>query len=172
MSLTYHNKRFSIITVPVATTRTFRVYGKSFKNVTNVYLSGAPYTQARTQNPFAYTPRLSALYPSFAAIKLLSSDYTVSEEGNYLVFTMPSATTSGVVDVIVENPAGYGSLMTYVVKELYGTQQTNAQLRPWSTGINVGNPLNLELSAAPSNQVYTINNDILVTISGDSIVTI
>jgi hypothetical protein len=50
---------------------------------------------------------------------------------------MPSATRAGYVDIIVENPAGYGKLTQYVIKELYSGTQTLQQLRPWALGIKV-----------------------------------
>ncbi len=48
---------------------------------------------------------------------------------------MPSATRPGYVDIIVENPAGYGKLTQYVVKYLYSGEQSLQQLRPWSDGV-------------------------------------
>ena len=83
---------------------------------------------------------------------------------------MPSAVRAGYVDIIVENPAGYGKLTQYVIKELYSGIQTQTQLRPWSPGIEVLS--SVEVSLLPVNQIYTITGDILITISGDNIVTI
>jgi len=147
-------------------TRTFNVYGKSFFRVTNVYLSGYPYQNQSFYNPFSSVPKLSASYPGFFGVKLLSSQYTSNNE-NTVTFTMPSATRAGYVDIIVENPAGYGKLTQYVVKYLYSGEQTQLQLRPWSSGIEV-------LSAVSVNQIFflTVNGESLVTIDNSSIVSI
>lgn len=124
---------------PVAFTsasKSFSVYGKSFFKVTNVYLSGYPYENQTFYNPFSAVPKLSAAYPGFFGVKLLSSSYQ-SNNDNTITLTMPSATRAGYVDVIVENPAGYGKLTQYVVKYLYDNSQTQLELRPWSLGVNV-----------------------------------
>lgn len=115
---------------------TFNVYGKSFYEVTNVYLSGAPYPQSTLQNPFSGVQSLSGGYPQFTAIKLLSSEYS-SNNQNIITLTAPSAVNPGNVDIIVQNDAGYGTLTQYVIKELYSGDQTLKQLRPWSDGITV-----------------------------------
>ena len=154
--------------VPVSTTRTIEVYGKGLFRIANVYLSGAPYPQSTLQNPFSGVPRLSATYPAFNAVKLLSSDYTTDNEGNYLSFTMLSATRPGYVDIIVQNPAGYGKLTQYVIKELYSGTQTQLELRPWSSGVKV--LTGVEILPIPEGQMYTITGDLLVTISNDNIV--
>ena len=117
-------------------TKSFNVYGKSFFRVTNVYLSGLPYTSQTFYNPFSAVPKLSAQYPGFLGVKLLSSSYQ-SNNDNTITFTMPSATRAGYVDIIVQNPAGYGKLTQYVVKYLYDNTQTQLELRPWSSGIKV-----------------------------------
>jgi hypothetical protein len=147
-------------------TRTFNVYGKSFFRVTNVYLSGYPYQNQTFYNPFSSVPKLSASYPGFFGVKLLSSQYTSNNE-NTVTFTMPSATRAGYVDIIVENPAGYGKLTQYVVKYLYSGEQSQLELRPWSSGIEV-------LSAVSDNQIFflTVNGESLVTIDNSSIVSI
>jgi len=115
---------------------TFNVYGKSFFRVTNVYLSGHPYQNQTFYNPFSGVPKLSATYTGFFGVKLLSSAYT-SNNNNTITFTMPSATRAGYVDIIVENPAGYGKLTQYVIKDVYGTSLTQLELRPWSSGVKV-----------------------------------
>lgn len=121
----------------------FKLYGKSFYSVQAVYLSGHPYTNQTFYNPFSGVPKLSAGYPGFFGVKLLSSQYS-SNNDNTITFTMPSAVRPGYVDIIVQNPAGYGTLTKYVIKDLYSGTQTQLQLRPWSSGIKV-------LSAAQTN---------------------
>lgn len=153
-------------------TKEFSVYGKSFYQVRNVYLSGAPYPQSTLFNPFSAVPRLSALYPAFNAIKLNPNQYK-SNNDNTITFVMPSASRGGFVDIVVENQAGYGTLTQYVIRETYnpyvsGTPQYNAfqpYVRPWSDGIVV---------AQADNTIYSLDDTytILVTISGENIVTI
>ena len=143
--------------------KTFNVYGKSFFDIKNVYLSGRPYENLTFYNPFSGVPRLSANYPGFYAVQLSSSEYT-SNNDNTITFTMPSATRAGFVDIIVQNPAGYGKLTQYVIKELYAGTLTQSQVRPWYLGIKV--------LSTPTNQILSINGDIIVTISGDNIVEI
>ena len=155
--------------VATSASKSFSVYGKSFFRVTNVYLSGYPYENQTFYNPFSGIPRLSANNPGFFGVKLLSSAYT-SNNDNTITFTMPSATRAGYVDVIVENPAGYGTLTQYVIKDLYGTSLTQLQLRPWSSGVKV--LTGVEVPPIPEGQVYTITGDILVSIGNDNIVQI
>lgn len=124
---------------PVAFTsasKTFNVYGKSFFNITNVYLSGTPYDNQTFYNPFSSVPKLSAHYPGFFGVRLLSSQYTTNND-NTITFTMPSASKQGYVDIVVENPAGYGTLTQYVIKYPYSGTQTQLELRPWSSGVKV-----------------------------------
>jgi hypothetical protein len=116
--------------------KTFNVYGRSFFRVTNVYLSGYPYENQTFYNPFSALPKLSANYPGFFGVKLSSTQYQ-SNNDNTVTFTMPSATRAGYVDIIVENPAGYGKLTQYVIKEPYSGTQTQLELRPWSSGVKV-----------------------------------
>jgi hypothetical protein len=131
--MNYLNKPYTPV-VFTSASKTFNVYGKSFFNITNVYLSGYPYQSQTFYNPFSSVPRLSANYPGFFGVKLLSSAYTTNND-NTITFTMPSATRPGYVDIIVENPAGYGKLTQYVVKYLYSGEQSLQQLRPWSDGV-------------------------------------
>lgn len=159
---------------PVAFTsasNTFNVYGKSFYKVTNVYLSGHPYENTTFFNPFSGIPKLSAHYPGFFGVKLTPNQYT-SNNDNTITFTMPPALRTGYVDIIVENPAGYGCLTQYVVKYRYDEEQTQLELRPWSLGIKVltGSEINMPLDV--SGQIYTITGDILLTLNNDNIIQI
>lgn len=156
---------------PVAFTsaeKSFNVYGKSFFSIRNVYLSGYPYENTTFYNPFSGVPRLSATYPGFNAVKLLSSSYQTNND-NTVTFTMPSATRGGYVDIIIENQAGYGKLTQYVIKELYDNTLTQQQLRPWSLGIKVLSSVD---TGIPAGQIYAINNDLLITITNDNIIQI
>lgn len=156
-------------TIFTGVSATFNAYGKSFYNVEAVYLSGYPYPNTTLFNPFSSVPSLSAKYPPFTAIKLLSSQWS-SNNQNTVTFTMPPATRGGYVDIIVQNEAGYGALTRYVIKELYSGTQTQQQLRPWSSGIRV--LTGVEIPPIPEGQIYTIDGDIILTISGDNIIEI
>jgi len=97
----------------LSTSNTFTVYGKSFIDVTNVYVSGAPFNNVSTYyNPFSSLSSLSASYPGFTAVQIPSSSITKIDY-NSLTFVMPAAVKPGYVDVIVQNPAGYGTLVQY-----------------------------------------------------------
>ena len=144
---------------------TYNVYGKSFMRLNAVYLSGAPLSGTTTlYNPFSSVPKLSAHYPPFTAYKLLSSEYSTNFD-NTITIKIPPPVASGYIDVIAQNPAGYGTLTRFVIKELYSGTQTQQQLRPWSDGIVV------YLSGDDSN-ILGIDGSFLVTISGDNIVEI
>jgi hypothetical protein len=133
--MSYLKKPYTPV-VFTSATKTFNVYGKSFFNVTNVYLSGYPYNNQTFYNPFSSVPKLSASYPGFFGIKLPPSAYTTNNQ-NTITFTMPSATREGLVDIIIENPAGYGTLTQYVIRYPYSGEQSQLELRPWSDGIKV-----------------------------------
>jgi len=88
----------------------FNVYGSGFTRVTNVYVSGGPFGDTTTlQNPFSSFPTLSASYPPFYGIKINQTSWE-SNKDNLVTFVMPSAQSTGRIDVIVESPAGYGTL--------------------------------------------------------------
>lgn len=114
----------------------FNVYGKSFMGLNAVYLSGAPLSGTTLYNPFSGVPKLSATYPGFTAYKLLSSDYTTNFD-NTITVKVPAPVRAGYIDVIAQNPAGYGALTRFVIKDLYTGLQSLSVLRPWSSGIHV-----------------------------------
>lgn len=101
-------------TASVGTMQQFNTWGAGFDKVTNVYLSGSPLSDVSTlQNPFSAVPTLSAIYPSFTAVKLLTSSWSYNGD-SFMTFVMPSASTAGKIDLIVENPGGYGKLTQHV----------------------------------------------------------
>lgn len=88
----------------------FNVFGGGFQRITNVYLSGAPLSSLMTtQNPFSASITLSGDFPAFTGVKLLSSEWSYDRD-SFMTFVMPSAANPGFVDVIVQGPAGYGTL--------------------------------------------------------------
>lgn len=146
---------------------TFNVYGRSFMRLEAVYLSGTPLRNTTFINPFSGVPKLSAQYPGFFGVKLLSAFYTTNFD-NTITITIPAPRRVGYVDVIAQNPAGYGKLTQYVIKEPYANTVPLSTLRPWMFGVNVlsGTDVGVE------GQIYTISGDELVTIAGDNIISI
>lgn len=148
---------------------TFNVYGRSFTRLQAVYLSGVPLLNTTFHNPFSAVPKLSAQYPGFNGYKLPQSAYTTNFD-NTITINIPAPAKLGYIDVIVQNPAGYGKLTQYVVKQLYSNVQDLSTLRPWSQGVKVLS--GTEIVIGVENQILTINGDNLITISGDNIVSI
>ena len=101
-----------------------------------VYLSGVPLSGTTFYNPFSAVPKLSANNPGFTAYRLLSTEYSTNFD-NTLVINVPPPVSAGYIDVIAQNPAGYGKLTQYAVKYLYSGEQTQLELRPWSSGVSV-----------------------------------
>jgi hypothetical protein len=165
------NKKIQIPTVQVGKEKAFTVIGKSFFKTTNVYLSGLPVeNQSTFFNPFTNVSKLSAKYPGFLGLQLPVSAYN-SNNYNVITFTLPVIYGPGFVDVIVENPAGYGTLTQYAIKGTYnpyvpGTTQYaeyEPYVRPWGRGIRV-----IGISQPVPGEVYIIdfNGDPLYTIDG------
>jgi hypothetical protein len=89
---------------------TAKIIGSNdFVNITNVYLSGNAYSsQSTTFNPFITSSTLSANNPAFNAIVLPVSSYSYSNNEMYITSSIISNTTTA---FIIENPAGYNSLV-------------------------------------------------------------
>ena len=115
---------------------TYDVYGRSFMRLNAVYLSGAPVANTTLYNPFSSVPKLSAHYPGFTAYKLSSSEYSTNFD-NTITVKIPAPIAAGYIDVIGQNPAGYGTLTRFVIKEPYSGTQPLSTLRPWMYGINI-----------------------------------
>ena len=97
----------------VGATEQFNIVGAGFKVINNVYLSGLPVNYLSSyQSPFSTSVDLSADYPSFTAVKLLSSDWNYDRD-SFLSFVMPPPQCTGRIDVILEGPVGYGKLTEY-----------------------------------------------------------
>ena len=87
--------------------------GKSFFNITNVYVSGSPLSASSTfYNPFSGYPRLSALYPGFNAVQVPALAFNTDNDTN-ITLTLPRTNKAGYLDIIVQNEAGYGTLTQY-----------------------------------------------------------
>jgi hypothetical protein len=127
----------------VGVSKSFTVWGKAFYRVDNVFLSGAPYTDAAIYcNPLSASRGLSATFPGFYGVQI--TDFTYNNE-NMLTFTMPSASKIGYVDVILQNEVGYGALTKFTIKSKYNPYKTTTPeysahvpyVPPWVDGINV-----------------------------------
>jgi hypothetical protein len=85
------------------------VYGKSFFDVRNIYLSASNesmFSYSSFYNPFSGIDNLKDKYPPFKGIVV--PEFNLLNE-NYLDFTLPEyPTEEGYIDIIVENEAGYG----------------------------------------------------------------
>ena len=110
----------------IGETKQFDVWGAGFERITNVYLSGAPLSSISTlQNPFS-SSSLSAEYTPFTAVKLLTSQWFFDRD-SYMTFAMPSATSAGYVDIVVENSVGYGTLTQNVRHNDYNPYKYQSQ---------------------------------------------
>ena len=132
----------------------FNLVGAGFDKITNVYLSGPPVKYLSTEYaPFSKSTELSAVYPPFTAVKLLTSDWSYDKQSN-CSFIMPPPHCPGRIDVIVEGPAGYGRLTENVKINTFnpfvsGTPEYDAFVPyqfPFLSGIEVrmedGRPFN------------------------------
>jgi len=131
----------SAYSVNVGQTRWFEVIGSGFENLTNVYLSGHPLHDISTEhNPFEKFPaKTSNKYPPFFGVKLLHCEWSY-DKNSTVRFLMPSATCPGLVDIIFENPAGYGKLTDNVKINTYSSSITFTPYQfPFISGISVLN---------------------------------
>jgi hypothetical protein len=90
------------------------IEGKSFLRPRNLYLSASNismFSYISSYNPFISGSNIQKTsYPSFSGI--IISEFTIINE-NILIFNFPEQPkTTGYVDVIMENEAGYGKLTT------------------------------------------------------------
>jgi len=113
-TLSGHPQPFSVYpytTLVSDTSSVINLEGRSFFQVTNVYVSGLPVSATSTfYNPFSSFSTLSANYPGFSAT---SVPYFISNTDNNITLTLPSVSGTGYLDVIVQNEAGYGTLTQY-----------------------------------------------------------
>lgn len=89
------------------------ITGKNFFRISNIYLSGAPYTsESQTYSPFLSVNSMSATYPSIFAFKVsLTSIDLISDR--MILIELPAPSAIGRFDIILENLAGYGKLTTF-----------------------------------------------------------
>ena len=95
----------------INTNQQFNVWGRGFNGITNIYLSGAPVSSISTlQNPFGLNVSLSSTNPPFSGYKLDADKWSVDLEDNSLTFVTPFMSSTGNVDLILENEGGYNLL--------------------------------------------------------------
>lgn len=154
-------------------TKQITLFGHSFFDVRNIYLSGEPYKDIMsTQTPFLTSTTLSAYYPGFVGVQLTPEQYTQIGE-NVVTITAPSAAFPGYFDIIVENKGGYGTLTQWVRKNTYNPHQPGTidyinyipYNPPYINGIRVVELLTERLfSSIAGRQLVAINGNLLVGI--------
>lgn len=130
--------------VRIGESKTFTIYGKSFLEVTSIYLSGYPYENTTFYNPFSAIPKLSSENPGFYALKMDPSQYEISVRRSFTI-TIPPPSRIGNIDIILQNEAGWGNLKQYIIKNTINPYPVNHPLRntwgpyekPWANGILV-----------------------------------
>ena len=136
------------ITITSPNSASILFYGNMYNHLSNVYLSSGSvqFPNLSAVNSFTNLVRVSAICPSFSGYNLPSNYFSVIDN-NKLVVDIPNILSgNGLVDVIFLNAAGYTKISD---KGYY-----------------------INFSSAPGNQIYTIDNNELVTIDGKFIVTI
>jgi hypothetical protein len=117
-----------------------RITGKLFLNTRNIYLSASNQTMFNnisTYNPFltgSLTQKNS--YPSFQGIQV--NEFTIFNDKK-IEFVFPELPkTTGFVDVIIENEAGYGKLTTDTRLPFISSFNGAIDIQfPWSNGIQI-----------------------------------
>ena len=113
-TLSGHPQPFSVYpytTLVSNTSSTVDLRGRSFFRVTNVYVSGLPVSATSTfYNPFSGISTLSSFYPGFSATPV---SYFSSNNDTDITLSLPPVSSAGYLDVIVQNEAGYGTLVQY-----------------------------------------------------------
>lgn len=111
--------------------------GKSFLQIRNLYLSGSDiemFDNVTLFDPFSANISMSNIYPAFSAI--LIPEFTV-ESDKIIMFSFPQTPqTSGKVEIIAENEAGYGKLTTDSRYPFLSSYQGALDIQnPWVNGI-------------------------------------
>ena len=100
-----------IAITPFDDSKKIEIYGKSFFDIRNVYLSASNeemFDDITLFHPFSSIVDMEGKYPAFRGI--IVPTYTLYNE-NFLSFDLPQIPkTSGYIDILLENEAGYGNL--------------------------------------------------------------
>lgn len=130
---------YQFLTTPTtpASSINVTVYGKSFLQTRNLYISGSNegmFEQITYFRPFSSNSRMNAMYPAFSAV--LIPTYTIESDKILRFAFSETPKTSGYVDIIIENEAGYGKLTidsrTPFISSYNGATDTQ---NPWVNGI-------------------------------------
>lgn len=115
------------------------IFGKSFFDVKNIYLSASDnemFSSVSYFNPFSAISNLSSKYTGFLGV--LIPTFTLFNE-NYLNFVVPETPLkSGRLDIIIENEAGYGKVTTDTILPFISAYSgaTNIQF-PYISGFEI-----------------------------------
>ncbi len=116
--------------------QSLEVWGKSFLQIQNIFLSGSSYLSgSQTYNPLLTSKNLSALYSEITALRIdptLYSNYT----DTYINISLPPA-TDGVFDVIIQNEAGMNSLVAGAIARYSNYPDLSSRYPEFSQGIQV-----------------------------------
>ena len=87
------------------------VYGDMLNYTNAVYISGSPgmFTNTVTVSTFALSPSLSASYPTLTNV-VAPLYYSISSD-NKVTVNYPAPLTTGIINVIIFNEAGYSSIL-------------------------------------------------------------
>jgi hypothetical protein len=158
-------------------TKDIEIYGESFLNLTNVYLSANNpnifTTPVSYFNPFSGT-YLEQHYPAFYAMPVSAFSY----DSGIIYFETPQLNTSlplqdypVTLDLIVQNEAGYGK-MIQDIKNKKDTLFPTSESSTFFKGVS-GVKVNLVgMQYIDNNVLYTINGQPLLTIDGDFLINI
>lgn len=99
------------ITLTYPQTASIQFQGRMFNYVSQVFLSSGNITfpTLTSINNFTTNTLVSALFPAFSGYALPPT-YFYNKGVNYFYVNIPSFNTSGNIDVILYNSAGYSSL--------------------------------------------------------------
>ena len=105
----------------------FLIKSPFLRDIKNVYLSASNIgmlDNVAYYNIFSNIKNLSANNPSFSAVKLQNFIYN----NDFLAFYLPQVPkTNGYIDILVENEAGYGSL----IKDSNSTVSLDSNIPPY-----------------------------------------
>jgi hypothetical protein len=159
--------------VQTSSTNIITLFGHSYFDIQNIYLSGSPYRDVSTLHaPFTASEDLSARYPEFYGVRI-EPEHFLQINQNTVQFTMPSASYPGFFDIIVENKGGYGSLIQWARRDTYNPYHPSSSNYssyvpynpPFLSGIRVFElQPTYNVSSILGNQIFTINGNLLTVI--------
>lgn len=159
------------------TDKGIEIYGESFTNLTNIYLSADNpnifTTPVSNFNPFSGT-YMEQTYPSFNAIPVSAFSY----DSGLIYFELPQLKTNLfpydypiTLDLIVQNEAGYGRMIKDIKQKVNSLfpQTTNSTFFRGTSGIKINQ---VTTSVINELALYSINGVPLYTIDGELLINI